>query len=80
MAIQRYTVYAYSPSLNQSVRRFDLANVHNNDVSYEQAMIDATNFAQLQNSQQYMKTSDWLARVEEEQLGYDTMPNFLYAR
>ena len=80
MAIQRYTVYAYSPTLNQSVRRFDLSNVTNDDITYEQAMTDATNFAQLQNTNQYMKTTDWLAQVQEESLGYDTIPNFLYAR
>ena len=80
MAVQRFTVYAHSPSLNQTVRRFDLANVNNDEVSYEQALQDATNFAQLQNANQYMNTSDWQAQVLEESLGYDTMPNFLYSR
>jgi len=78
MANQRYTVYARSDTLNQEVRRFDLTNVLNDDITYEQAQLDAVNFAQLQNDQQCMKTTDWQPLVRVEDLGIDTMPGFLY--
>ena len=70
------TVYAYSPTLNQRVRRFDLSNVLA-DLTPAEAARDAENFAQLQNQNQYLKATDWQALVVEEQLGIETVPGYI---
>jgi hypothetical protein len=76
MAQSTWTVYAYSPSLNQRVRRFDLANMQT-QITEQQARQDAQYFAQLQNTNQFMNTQDWQALVELEQLGIDTLPGYI---
>jgi len=70
-----YTVYAKSDSLNQMVRRFDLANVLNDGKTKEQAEQDAYYFAELQNTNQYLKTTDWYGVVLDEELGIQTFVN-----
>jgi hypothetical protein len=61
-----YAIYAYSPTLNQRVRKFDLANQQLQTNLYDQrkANLDAENFAQLQNQLQYLKATDWQGVVE----------------
>jgi len=76
MSVEKYVVYAFSPSLNQMVRRFDLANL-DQSISEQQAQQDADNFAELQNTNQYMMTTDWQGLVRSEQLGIDTLPGYL---
>jgi len=76
MATQQYAVYAYSPTLNQQVRRLDLANI-NTPITEQQATIDASHFAQLQNQQQYMHVTDWQPRVQLELHGIDTIPGYI---
>jgi hypothetical protein len=76
MATQRYTVYAYSPSLHQQVRQFDLAHV-NADISKEQANQAAHYFAQLQNTNKYMHATDWQPLVQLESHGIDTIPGYI---
>jgi len=76
MSVEKYVVYAYSPSLNQMVRRFDLANL-DQSITEQQAMQDADNFAELQNTNQYMHATDWQGIVRSEQLGIDTLPGYL---
>jgi len=76
MAQTTWTVYAYSPSLNQRVRRFDLANMQT-QLTEQQARVDADNFAQLQRTNQYMMAQDWQGQVELEQLGIDTLPGYI---
>lgn len=77
MATVRYVVYAYSPTLNQKVRRFDLANI-NAQLTIEQAEQDAEWFALVQNRDQYLHATDWQGLVEQEEHGIDTLPGFLY--
>ena len=76
MAQTTWTVYAYSPSLNQRVRRFDLANMQT-EITEQQARQHADNFAELQRTNQYMMAQDWQAVVELEQLGIDTLPGYM---
>ena len=76
MSTQNYAVYAFSPSLNQQVRRFDLANI-NQVITEQQAGQDAHYFALLKNQEHYLHASDWQARVQLEEHGIDTMPGWI---
>lgn len=67
-----YTVYATSQSIGQQVRRFDLTNITNNNVSLAQAEMDARFFAELQNTNRYLNATDWQPLVLDEQLGEHT--------
>ena len=76
MAQTQWCVYAYSPSLNQRVRRFDLTNMAAT-LTEQQARQDSEAFAQLQRTNQYLQATDWVALVEYEQLGIETLPGYL---
>jgi uncharacterized protein YdaL len=67
-----YTVYATSQMAGQQVRRFDLTNITNNNVSLAQAEMDAKFFAELQNTNRYLNATDWQPLVLDEQLGEPT--------
>ena len=73
---QIYTVLAYSPSLNQTIRQFDLTNVVDTTSTQAQAQRSAEQFAHVQNSRFHMQTCDWQARVQLEQVGVETMPGY----
>jgi hypothetical protein len=77
---QIYTVSAYSPSLNQTVRQIDLTNVLDTTSTQEQAQRVAEQFAQQQNRQFHMTACDWQARVQLEQVGIQTVPGYRYSR
>lgn len=79
MSTQQYAVYAYSPSLNQKVRRLDLANLEVT-ITEQQAHLDASFFASLQNTNRYMNVADWTSLVVLETHGYDTIPGFLHSQ
>lgn len=68
-----YTVYARSTSINQQVRRFDLTNMASDNVTLEQAQMDAEFFAELQNTNRYLNATDWQPVVLDEQLGEHTL-------
>ena len=76
MSTQRYTVYAYSPSLNQQVRQLNLSNLLATPTQ-AQAEQDAHYFALLKNQEHYLHASDWQARVQLEEHGIDTMPGWI---
>lgn len=78
MAQQNWVVYAYSPSLNQQVRQFILAEM-NRPLTEQQAHQHAVNFAQLQNTNKYMHATDWCAKIQNEQHGIETLDGFLFA-
>jgi hypothetical protein len=73
---QLYTVEAYSASLNQSVRQFDLTNVVNTQLTESEANLAAERFAQLQNSSFYMHVCDWQPRVIFQSVGIQTMDGY----
>lgn len=77
MSTQTYAIYAYSPSLNQEVRRFDLATINEPQLNQARAQQDADYFALLQNTNRYLNATDWQARIEFETHGYDTLPGFI---
>ena len=76
MATSRYTVYAYSPSLNQRIRMFDLAHI-NAQLTKEQADKDAEFFALKQRTDRYMHAEDWQGQVSLEEHGIDTLPGYI---
>jgi len=75
-----YTVEAYSPSLNQTVRQFDLANVVNEQLTQQQADLAAQRFAALQNQNFYMRACDWQPLVKLQEVGIQTVDGYLYSR
>jgi hypothetical protein len=74
MSTSRYTVYAFSPTLNQQIRRFDLTE--SGDYTLEQANEHAEWFALLNNKNRYLQTEDWQPLVQLEQHGIDTIPGY----
>jgi hypothetical protein len=71
--IEEYTVYAYSPSLNQEVRQFNIEG--SSTGSFKDRMVAeqwARAFAYSLGEQEHMLVHDWQARVKLEQLGADT--------
>jgi hypothetical protein len=77
---QIYTVSAYSPSLNQTVRQIDLTNVLDTTSTQQQAQMVAEQFAQQQNRQFHMAACDWQARVQLETVGITTIPGYIYSK
>ena len=75
-----YTVEAYSPSLNQTVRQFDLTNIVNEQLTKEQADLAAERFATLQSSNFYMHACDWQPLVKQQEVGIQTVDGYLYSR
>lgn len=77
MATVTWVVYAYSPSTNQKVRRFDLANMTSQS-DEATAKRDAEFFAGLQNTNQYLRVTDWVGHVEYESHGVETLDGYLF--
>jgi hypothetical protein len=75
-----YTVEAYSPSLHQTVRQFDLTNVVNEQMTQQQADLAAQRFAALQNQNFYMHACDWQPLVKQQEVGIQTIDGYLYSR
>ena len=71
---QIYTVSAYSPSLNQTIRQIDLTNIMNQDSTQAHQM--AEQFVAGLNRQFHMAACDWCARVELESVGLTTIPGY----
>lgn len=78
MARQEYTINAYSPSLNQTIREFNLAagNPAILDGAYAQKVADS--FAHRLNQQRHMKATDWEGRAIFETVGIETLPTYLF--
>ena len=75
-----YTVEAYSASLNQTVRQFDLTNVVDETLTKEQADLLAQQFADVQNRNFYMHACDWQAKVIQQDVGIHTVDGYLYSK
>ncbi len=78
MATTEYTINAFSPSLNQSIREFNLGdgNPAIQDKIYAQQLANA--FAIRLNKKRHMQAADWTGQVKFEQLGIETLPNYLF--
>jgi hypothetical protein len=72
-----YTVEAYSASLHQTVRQFDLTNVVDETLTREQAEQLAQQFADLQNRNFYMHACDWQAKVIQQDVGIHTVDGYI---
>jgi len=73
---QIYTVEAYSPSLGQTVREFDLTNIVNEQLTQQQADQMAQRFAEVQNRNFYMHTCDWQPLVKLQTVGVETIDGY----
>ena len=73
---QGYTVWAYSPTLNQEHRLLKLA-----DLAPEQdrarAQQDADAFASIYNRDRKQNATDWRGRVKLETVGISTLPGYI---
>lgn len=78
MANTQYTINAFSPSLNQSIREFDLGNGNPaiQDKIYATQLANA--FAQRMNKKRHMQAADWVGQPKFETLGIETLPNYLF--
>ncbi len=72
-----YTVWAYSPSLNQEHRLLDLSDTTPYD-NLAEAERDARAFAHEFNRVRKQHVNDWQARVKEEAVGIATIPGYLF--
>lgn len=72
-----YTVEAYSASLHQTVRQFDLTNVVDETLTREQAEQLAQQFADLQNRNFYMHACDWQPKVIQQDVGIHTVDGYI---
>ena len=73
-----YTVYAYSPTLNQKMRQFNLEGGQNNQ--YHDPILAqqwADSFASQLNRQANQGVTDWQAQVAYEDLGIHTIPGYI---
>jgi hypothetical protein len=68
-----YTIWAYSPTLNSSHRRFDLANIHVDIVDPQVAQRDADAFASIYNRDRKENVQDWVGQIKLEELGISTL-------
>lgn len=70
-----YTVKAYSPTANQTIREFFLNRQQNLPVTNkQQAERAAAVFAERLNQRQYLGCTDWQPRARLEALGIDSIP------
>lgn len=71
-----YIVEAYSPSLNQAHRQF---NLHNLTAPTDAAIAqrDADVFAESFNRDQKMHATDWVGRITWQDFGVSTIPGFI---
>lgn len=74
-----YIIEAYSPSLNESHRRFELADM-TAPTDPVIAQRDADAFAGIYNRDQKMHATDWVGRITWQSFGIETLPGFLFAR
>ena len=78
MSPQEYTINAFSPSLNQSMREINLemGNPQITNKIYAQQVADA--FASRLNKKGHMQATDWVGRPKFETVGIETLPNYLF--
>ncbi len=70
------TIWAWSPSLNEWHRQFDLANIRAEltDIQAQQA---ADSFAYLCNRDHKSHATDWVGVVKTESVGVATIPGYI---
>lgn len=78
MSRQEYTINAFSPSLNQSIREINLemGNPQISNKIYAQQIANA--FASRLNKNAHMQATDWVGKPTFETVGIETLPNYLF--
>jgi hypothetical protein len=71
-----YTIWAYSPSLNEWQRQFDLHNITPEHTAAD-ADLWAESFAITLNREHRGQATDWQGRIRWEDTGIITIPNYL---
>ena len=75
---QQWVIEAYSPSLNQTVREFQLSNLTVQPITDPvRAQQSADDFARRLNASLYMRTADWTSRATQQELGLHTLPGYI---
>jgi hypothetical protein len=74
---QGYTIWAYSPSLNEQHRLLDLANTQPIEDQLL-AQRHADSFAAQYNYNQKQHATDWVGVIKLEQVGIQTIPGYLF--
>jgi len=75
--MQKYTIWAYSPRLNQTQHQINL-DAMPADATEQQAQQRADAFAHSLNQQQHLTARDWEGQVKLEEVGYHTLPNWRF--
>jgi hypothetical protein len=71
-----YTVWAYSPTLNQEHRLLDLADT-TPYTDQAEAQRDADAFAHTYNRNRKERAEDWIGVVKLETVGITTLPGYI---
>lgn len=75
---EEYTIKAHSATVNQTIREFNLGMGNPVITNKQYAEQVAQAFAQRLNEQQYLKATDWVAKVQWEQAGISTIPGYQF--
>ena len=75
--MQKYTVWAHSPSLNEWQCQVNM-ELNQAELTEQSAQQWADAFAQTLNQQQKLRATDWLGRVKLEAVGIESVPNYLF--
>jgi hypothetical protein len=78
MSREEYTINAYSPSLNQSMREINLEMGNPQILDKNYANQVATAFAYKLNQKAHMQATDWVGQAKFETVGIETLPNYLF--
>ena len=73
-----YTVWAYSPSLHEKHRMFDLARINEALTDQAQAQQMADGLAAQYNTNRKGHATDWQGVIEWQDMGVETLPNYLF--
>ncbi len=73
---QAYSIYAYSPSLNQKHREIQLNGEHITDPRLAQQR--ANGFASIYNRDRKQHKEDWVGQIELETYGVESIPGYLF--
>lgn len=74
---EEYIIQAYSPTAHQTVREFNLGMGNPSITNRNLAQQIAESFAARLNAKQHLKVSDWIAKIEWQQLGIETLPGYI---
>ena len=73
-----YTIWAYSPSLNEEHRWFDLAQVPHPVEDQQLAQRLADSAAYTFNQQHKNNATDWVGVIKLENVGIETLDGYLF--